>query len=348
MRYPIRNRLTGRGSINSDSDRNPFFAFSVAATALLLGAPLHAAQPEAAPPYPSRPIRIVVPFAPGGNIDITARTVAPGLSDALGQPVVVDNRGGAGGRIGTALVAKSAPDGYTLLLGASGTLTVQPAFHDNPGYHPLRDFAFTSPISLVPIVLVVHPSVPAKNLKDLIALARSQPGTLLMGSAGTGSNTHLTGELFQSMAKVKLLHVPFKGAGAAMVDLIGGQVHLMFDQVSASGPHIKAGKLRPLAVTTLERSAFLPNVPTVHESGIRGFESSTYTTIAAPIATPKDVMAKLRAAMEKVLDDPKTRASFERLGAEVIKSSPEELARRVQQDLAKWMRVRKTTGITLK
>jgi tripartite-type tricarboxylate transporter receptor subunit TctC len=324
-----------------------FSLFGLFALATLAVAPLHAAQPDSASSYPNRAIRIVVPFAPGGNIDITARTVAPGLSEALGQPVVVDNRGGAGGRIGTALVAKSAPDGYTLLLGASGTLTVQPAFHDNPGYHPLRDFAFTSPISLVPIVLVVHPSVPATNLKAFIALARAEPGALLMGSAGTGSNTHLTGELFQSMAKVKLLHVPYKGAGAAMVDLIGGQVHLLFDQVSASGPHIKAGKLRPIAVTTLERSAFLPNVPTVNESGIRGFESSTYTTIAAPIATPKDVMAKLRAAMETVLDDPRTRASFESLGAEVIKGSPEELARRVQQDLAKWSRVRKATGITL-
>ncbi len=308
----------------------------------------HAAQSEAGTAYPSRPIRIVVPFAPGGNIDITARTVAPGLSEALGQPVVVDNRGGAGGRIGAALVAKSPPDGYTLLLGASGTLTVQPAFSDNPGYDPLRDFAFTSSISLVPIVLVVHPSVPARSVRELIALARAQPGTLLMGSAGTGSNTHLTGELFQSMAKVKLLHVPYKGAGAAMVDLIGGQVHLMFDQVSASGPHIKSGRLRAIAVTTLKRAAFLPDVPTVDESGVRGFESSTYTTIAAPAATPKDAMAKLREAMLKVLDDPKTRGSFEKLGAEVIKSTPEALAKRVQEDLAKWIRVRKATGITLK
>jgi len=308
----------------------------------------HAAQSEGGAAYPSKPIRIVVPFAPGGNIDITARTVAPGLSEAIGQPVVVDNRGGAGGRIGAALVAKSPPDGYTLLLGASGTLTVQPAFSDNPGYDPLRDFAFTSSISLVPIVLVVHPSVPARSVKELIALARAQPGTLLMGSAGTGSNTHLTGELFQSMAKVKLLHVPYKGAGAAMVDLIGGQVHLMFDQVSASGPHIKSGRLRAIAVTTLKRAAFLPDVPTVDESGVRGFESSTYTTIAAPAATPKDAMAKLREAMLKVLDDPKTRGSFEKLGAEVIKSTPEALAKRVQEDLAKWIRVRKQTGITLK
>jgi tripartite-type tricarboxylate transporter receptor subunit TctC len=319
----------------------------IACAAAFFASGAHAAQSDATAAYPSKPIRIVVPFAPGGNIDITARTVAPGLSEALGQPVVVDNRGGAGGRIGSALVAKSPPDGYTLLLGASGTLTVQPAFNDNAGYDPLRDFAFTSSISLVPIVLVVHPSIPVRTVKEFIALARTQPGTLLMGSAGTGSNTHLTGELFQSMAKVKLLHVPFKGAGAAMVDLIGGQVHLMFDQVSASGPHIKSGKLRPIAVTTLKRSAFLPDVPTVDESGVRGFESSTYTTIAAPAATPKDAMAKLREAMLKVLDDPRTRGNFEKLGAEVIKSTPEELAKRVQEDLAKWTRVRKQTGITL-
>jgi len=315
--------------------------------AALWAPPLHAAQTDTSGTYPNRPVRIVVPFAPGGNIDITARTMAPGLTEVLGQPVIVDNRGGAGGRIGTTMVAKSPPDGYTLLLGASGTLTVQPAFYDEPGYHPLRDFTFTSPISFVPIVLVVHPSVPARSVKELVALARAHSGKLLMGSAGTGSNTHLTGELFQTMAKVKLTHVPFKGAGAAMVDLIGGQVHLMFDQVSASGPHIKAGKLRPIAVTTQKRSMFLPDVPTVDESGIRGFESSTYTTIAAPAATPKDVVLRLREAVVKVLDDPRTRQNFEKLGAEVIKGSPEEFARRVQDDLAKWTRVRKETGIKL-
>ena len=303
-----------------------------------------AAQSDAAS-FPNRPVRIIVPFAPGGNIDINARAVAPGLAEALGQPFIVDNRGGAGGRIGAALVAKSPPDGYTLLLGASGTLTVQPAFTDNPGYDPLRDFAFTSTISLVPLALVVHPSVPASSVKEFIALARAQPGKLLMGSAGTGSNTHLTGELFQSMAKVKLLHVPYKGGGAAMVDLIGGQVHVMFDQVSASGPHIKAGKLRAIAVTTQKRSSFLPDVPTIDESGVRGFESSTYTTLAAPAATPKEVMGKLRGALLTVLDDARTRQTFEKLGAEVIKSTPEELAQRIGQDLAKWARVRKETGV---
>ena len=318
------------------------FISSVAVSSLCW---VHAAQIDAAAGYPNRPVRIVVPFAPGGNIDITARTVAPGLTEALGQPVVVDNRGGAGGRIGAALVAKSPPDGYTLLLGASGTLAVQPAFHDDPGYHPLRDFVFTSPISLVPIVLVVHPSVPARNVKELIALARAQPGTLLMGSAGTGSNTHLTGELFQSMAKVRVTHVPYKGSGAALVDLIAGQVHLMFDQVSASGPHINAGKLRALAVTSQSRSVFLPHVPTVDESGIKGFESSTYTTLAAPVATSRDVMVRLRESVLKVLADPRTRQSFEKLGAEVISGAPEDFVRRLQADLAKWTRVRKETGI---
>jgi tripartite-type tricarboxylate transporter receptor subunit TctC len=312
---------------------------------VLVAPHVHAAQPDAAAAYPNKPVRIVVPFAPGGNIDITARAIAPGLTEVLGQPIVVDNRSGAGGRIGAALVAKSPPDGYTLLLGASGTLSVQPAFHDDPGYDPLRDFVFTSIIAVVPIVLVVHPSIPARSVKELIALARSERGALLMASAGAGSNTHLTGELFQAMAKVKFLHVPFKGAGAALIDLVGGQVHLMFDQVSASGPHIKAGKLRPLGVASLERSAFLPDIPTIDQAGVPGFESSTYTTLAIPAATPKDVVARLRDALNKVLDQAATRQSFERVGAEVRKTTPEQVAQRLKRDYEKWVRVRKATGI---
>jgi tripartite-type tricarboxylate transporter receptor subunit TctC len=308
-----------------------------------LAVPAYAAQSEG--PYPTRPIRIVVAFAPGGNIDITARTIAPGLTESLGQPVVVDNRGGAGGRIGATLVAKSPPDGHTVLLGASGTLAVQPAFHDDIEYQPLRDFVYTSLISIVPGVLVVHPSVPARNVKDIIALAKARPGTLLMGSAGMGSNVHLTGELFQSMAKVKFLHVPFKGSGAALVDLVGGQVHLMFDQISSSSAHVKAGKLRPLAVTMLQRSKFMPEVPTVDESGLRGFESSTYTTLAIPAGAPKDAVQKLRDAVVTVVAQPKVRETFEKLGAEVVKSTPEDFAQRLQADYSKWVRIRKETGI---
>ncbi len=317
------------------------FWFSAMAATLLLPAVTAFAA------YPEKPVRIIVPFAPGGNIDITARTVAPGLSEVLGQPVVVENRSGAGGKIGAAMAAKAPPDGYTLLLGASGTLAVQPAFFQDPGYDPLRDFAFTSLIAVVPMVLVVHPSLPVRNVKEIIALATARPGVLLMSSAGTGSNTHLTGELFQSMSKVKFLHVPYKGTGAALVDLVGGQVHLMFDQVSSSGPHIKAGKLRPLGVTTLKRSSFLPEVPTIDESAVRGFESSTYTGIALPVATPRDVVHTVQSALLKVLDQPATRENFKRLGAEVPKSTPEEFARRLRDDYAKWIRIRKESGIKL-
>jgi len=295
--------------------------------------------------FPSKPVRIVVAFAPGGNIDITARTIAPGLSEFLGQTVLVDNRGGAGGRIGSALVAKSPPDGYTVLLGAAGTLAVQPAFHDDIEYQPLRDFVFTAMISLVPSAVVVHPSLPVHSTRDLIDLAKKRPGAVLLASAGTGSNVHLMGELFQSMAKVKFTHVPYKGSGAALVDMIAGQVHLIFDQISASGPFIKAGKLRAVAVTTLQRSKFMPELPTISESGLPGYESSTYTTLAIPAATPRDAVQRLRDGVVHVIAQPKVREAFEKLGAEVMQASPEEFAARVKADYQKWLRIRKETGI---
>ena len=216
--------------------------------------------------YPSKPIRIVVPFAPGGNIDINARIIAPGLSEILKQPVIVENRAGAGGRIGATLVAKSAPDGYTVLLGAPGTLVSQPVFHDDVEYQPLRDFVYTSRISLVSSALSVHPSMPVRSVKELIAFSRARPGEILMGSAGQGSGGHLMGELFQSMAKVKFTHVPYKGGSAASVAILTGEVPLAFDQVSSSGPYIKAGRLRALAVTTPQRSKLLPAVPTITRS----------------------------------------------------------------------------------
>ena len=297
--------------------------------------------------YPSKPIRIVVPFAPSGNIDITARTIAPGLTEVLGQPVVVENRGGAGGRIGSAQVAKSPPDGYTVLLGAPGTLVAQPVFHDDIEYQPLRDFVYTSLISLVPSALVVHPSLPVRSVKEIIAFARARPGALLMGSAGQGSGTHLMGELFQSMAQVKFLHVPYKGAAAAAIDILGGQVHLMFDQVSSSGPFIKAGRLRALAVTTPQRSKFLPNVPTIDESGLRGYDYSTWTTLGIPAATPREAVQKLRDAVDAVIAQPRTRDAFEKLGAEVVPNSAEAFTRRLQQDYARWVRIRKESGIKI-
>ena len=297
--------------------------------------------------YPSKPIRIVVPFAPGGNIDINARIIAPGLTEILGQPVIVENRAGAGGRIGTTVVAKSPPDGYTLLLGAPGTLVSQPVFHDDIEYQPLRDFVYTSRISLVASAISVHPSLPVRSVKELIALSRTRPGELLMGSAGQGSGGHLMGELFQSMAKVKFTHVPYKGGVAASVDLVSGQIQLAFDQVSSSGPFIKAGKIRALAVTTPQRSKLLPDVPTIDESGVRGYDYSTWTTLGIPAATPKDAVQKLRDAVDAVIAQPRTREAFEKLGAEVIRSSPEEFTRQLQADYARWVRIRKETGIKI-
>jgi tripartite-type tricarboxylate transporter receptor subunit TctC len=297
--------------------------------------------------YPSKLIRIIVPFAPGGNIDITARTIAPGLSEVLGQNVIVENRGGAGGRIGTNLVAKSPPDGYTLLLGAPGTLVSQPVFHDNIDYQPLRDFVYTSRISLVASALSVHPSLPARTVKELVALAKARPGDLLMGSAGQGSGGHLMGELFQYLARVKFTHVPYKGGAEASVALLSGHIQLAFDQVSSSGQHIRSGRLRALAVTTPQRSKLLPDVPTIDESGVRGYDYSTWTTLGIPAATPKDAVQKLRAAVDTVIAQPRIREAFEKLGAEVVPNSAEEFTRELKQDLARWTRIRKESGIKI-
>jgi len=297
--------------------------------------------------YPSKPIRIVVPFAPAGNIDITARTIASGLTEVLGQPVIVENRSGAGGRTGSAAVAKSPPDGYTVLLGAPGTLVSQPVFHDDIEYQPLRDFVYTSRIALVSSALSVHPSMPVRSVKELVAFSKARPGELLMGSAGQGSGTHLMGELFQSMAHVKFTHVPYKGGSAASIAILSGQIHLSFDQVTSSGPHIKAGRLRALAVTTPQRSKLLPDVPTIDESGVRGYDYSTWTTLAIPAATPGEAVQKLRDAVDAVIARPRTREAFERLGAEVVSNSPQEFTRQLQEDYARWVRIRKETGIRI-
>jgi tripartite-type tricarboxylate transporter receptor subunit TctC len=296
--------------------------------------------------WPEKPIRIIVPFAPGGNIDITARTIAPGLTEHLGQPVVVDNRGGAGGKQGTEIAAKAAPDGYTLLLGSSGALTMSPAFY-KVGYDPLKDFAPTSLVSIVPLVLDVHPSMPVHSVKELISFAKKRNGTLTMASAGPGSTTHLSGELFQLNTAVKFVHIPYKGSGQALIDVISGQVDLIFDQLSSSTPLIRSGKLRPLAVATSKRSPSLPAVPTMVEAGVSGFEASTYTGVVLQSGVPKDIVKKVYDAVIKTLAMQATRDSFERLGADVISSTPEEFSRRLAHDLAQWQRVREKTHIEL-
>jgi tripartite-type tricarboxylate transporter receptor subunit TctC len=297
--------------------------------------------------YPDKPIRLVVPFAPGGNIDITARIVAPAISESLGQQVLVDNRGGAGGRIGTEMVAKAQPDGYTLLLGSSGALTMNPVFSPLKSYDPVKDFAPTSLVSIVPLVLVVHPSLPVKTTKEFIALLKSRPGQVMMASAGTGSTTHLTGELFQVITGTTLTHVPFRGSGPATIELIGGHTQCMFDQLSTSGPYVKAGKLRAVAVAALRRSPAYPEIPTMDESGMRGFEASTYTGIFLPAATQKDVVQKVYGAVIKAVELPATKEAFAKLGSEVIKSTPEEVSARIRGDLDKWRKVQQKTGIVI-
>jgi len=289
--------------------------------------------------YPERPIRLVVPYVPGGNIDLNARAVAPGLGEFLGQPVVVDNRGGAGGRIGTEFVARAAPDGYTLLLGSGSPLTMTPIFY-KASYDALRDFATTSMISVVPLVLTVHPSVPARSVRELVALSKSRPGRLSMGSAGTGGAGHLTGEFFQLHTGAKFIHVPYKGSGPALVDLIGGQLDLMFDQLTTSSPLIESGRLRALAVSSLKRSTLMPAIPTMNESGAQGFEVVTYTGILLPAATPKDVVSRVHAALVRTLELPAMKETFAKLGAELMPSTAETFTNRLRNDLVNWRKVR--------
>jgi len=317
------------------------FIHGITLSALLLAA---YSAPAA---YPERAIRIIVPYAPGGNIDITASTIAPGMSEALGQQVVIDNRGGAGGTLGTDIGAKAAPDGYTLTLGSTGTLSTAPPLYPKLGYDPIKDFAFTSLVNNVPLVLEEHPSIPAKTVKEFIALARSRPGKITMGSSGAGTTNHLSGELFQSATGTKFIHIPYKGSGPGLVDLMGGQIDIFFDQLSASIGYIQTGRLRALAVTTIKRASAMPELPTIAESGIPGFDSSTWTAIIMPAATPHDVVLKVHGALVKTLRTKVTHDAFARLGAETLESSPEETARYVKDDLAKWTRVVREAGIKL-
>jgi tripartite-type tricarboxylate transporter receptor subunit TctC len=297
--------------------------------------------------YPERSIRIIVPYAPGGNIDITARIIAPGMAETLGQQVVIDNRGGAGGTLGADIGAKAAPDGYTLTLGSTGTLSTAPPLYPRLGYDPVKDFAMTSLVNNVPLVLEMHPSIPAKTMKEFIALAKSRPGKITMGSSGAGTTNHLSGELFQSATGTKFIHIPYKGSGPGLIDLMGGQIDIFFDQLSASIGYIQTGRLRALAVTTIKRASAMPELPTIAESGIPGFDSSTWTAIIMPAATPQDVVLKVHGALIKTLRTKTTRDAFARLGAETLESSPEETARFVKEDLAKWTRVVREAGIKL-
>jgi tripartite-type tricarboxylate transporter receptor subunit TctC len=317
----------------------------VAVLAGLLG--LDGAGVARAQDYPSQPVRFVVPFAPGGTTDVLARLVGEKLSASLGQQFVVDNQAGAGGNIGTAQVAKAKPDGYTLLMGTVGTHAINASIYPRLPYDPIKDFAPVTLVATVPNVLVVNPEVPANSVAELILLAKEKPGELNFASSGNGTSIHLSGELFKSMTGVDMVHVPYKGSGPAVVDLLGGQVQMMFDNLPSSAPQITAGKLRPLGVTSKERSPTLPDVPTIAESGLPGYEALSWFGVLAPAGTPDAIVAKLQEEIAAALADPAMRERFAELGAVPVGDTPAEFADFISAETAKWAKVVQEAGIKL-
>ena len=307
---------------------------------LLVAVPLVAC----AQTYPSKPIRYVVPFPAGGPLDIVARALGQELNKSWGQPVIVDNRPGAGGNIGADFVAKSQPDGYTIVMGAVSTHAINVTLYSKLPYDPIKDFAPITLITSVPNVLVVHPSVPARNVKELIALAKARPGALNFASGSTGSAGHLAGELFKTMAHVDMAHIPYKGAAPAVVDLMAGQVSLMFDNLASALPNIKAGRVRALAVTTLRRSPMLPELPTISEAGLRGFDVATWFGVLAPAGTPPEIVSKFNAEIVRILNTPAMKERLAVLGAEPVGNKPEEFAAFIKAEIPKYARVIKASG----
>ena len=294
--------------------------------------------------YPDRPIRVVVGVPAGGTPDVMARAVTTGISKILGQPLVMDNRGGAGGLIGTEVAAKAAPDGYTLLVSSPGPLTILPHMQKQLGYDPLRDFVPIGLIASNPFLLIVHPSVPAKSVKELIALAKAQPGKLNYASAGNGAANHLAMELFRSMAGVNLTHVPYKGAPQAVSDVLAGHMNMMFNSIPPVLAHVKAERFRALGVGGSKRSPQLPDVPTIHEAGVAGFEAITWFGMLAPAKTPKPVLAKVSDAFSKVISAPELRAQLEAQGAEPGSANAPDFAALIRREHERYAKVVKTSG----
>jgi len=298
----------------------------------------------AAQAWPSKPVRWIVPFAPGGTTDILARTVGEKLSVALGQPVIVENKPGAGGGVGAELVAKAAPDGYTIMGGTISTHAINASLYKNLGYDPVRDFVPITLIARVPNMLVVNPSVPAKDVKELVALLRANPGKYSFASSGNGTSQHLSGELFKTMTGVDMQHIPYKGSPPALADVVGGQVTMTFDNITTAWPLAKGGKLRALAVTTATRSSIAPDVPTLAEAGLAGYEVGSWQGVFAPAGTPPEVVKRLNAEIVKIVNSPEVREKLVGLGAEPAPNTPEEFAAMVQSEVGKWADVVKKSG----
>src|SRR5689334_12094770 len=312
---------------------------------LLLAACVGFSGAAAAQSYPVKPIRVIAPSGAGGPVDVICRAVSQGLGEALGQQLVVENRVGAAGLIGTDMVAKSAPDGYTLLFGFSGPLAIVPNLNPNTPYDPQKDLVAISQVAAAPYVLLVHPSVPAKTVKQLVALAKSRPGKMNFGSGGVGVGLHMAGELFKGSAGVDIVHVPYKGAAPAMTAVMSGEVDMMFDGLSAALPHVKEGRVRALAVGGDKRSSLLPELPTVQEAAGFKFNTSGWYGMVAPRGTPQPIVMRLHEAIVRTLAKPELKDSLAKLAVEPVGSSPAEFARQIREENAAWAKVIKAAGI---
>ncbi len=311
--------------------------------ALLCAATIHAASAQS---YPNRPIRLIVPYPPGASTnDILGRALAQRLTVELGQQVVVDNRSGASGNMGSEMAAKSTPDGYTLLIGVAGPLAVGPSVYSKLGYDPLKDLAPIAMFASIPYVFVVNPTVPVTNVKELIALAKAKPGQMNFASSGNGGSPHLCGELFKVMAGIDIVHVPYKGAGIAMIDVLSGQVPMICTGATALAAHIKAGRLRPIGVATLKRSALMPELPTISEQGLTGFEVNSWSGLLAPAKTPEAIIRRLYDAVAKIVNSDDMKHFLAGVGAEPALMNPRELGAYLKADTAKWAKVVKAAKL---
>jgi tripartite-type tricarboxylate transporter receptor subunit TctC len=311
---------------------------------LLAAMAMPAFAAENAQDYPSKPIRLVVPFTPGGSTDILARVIGMKLTEAWGRQVVIDNRPGAGGNIGVDLVAKSPADGYTLVMGHIGTFGVNPTLYPKLPYDPIKDFQPITLVALVPNMLSVNPALPAKSVKELIALAKAKPGTINFGSGGNGSAAHLAGEYFKLMTKTEITHIPYRGTSPAVTDLIAGQIQMIITGVPPTLNFVKTGKLRALAVATSKRLPLLPDLPTISEAGVPGYEATQWYGVLSPAGTPKPIVAKLNAEMAKAIKGPDVREKLAADAAEPVGNSPEEFGAFIKKEIARWAPVIKASG----
>ncbi len=308
---------------------------------------LCAAHLAGAQTYPTKPVRLVVPFAAGGGTDLVGRTIATRLTEALGQTFVVENRGGAGGVIGADMVARSAPDGYTLMMGSPGSMTINPNLTTKMPYDTLRDFAPVSLATISPFVLTVHPSLPVRNLKEFIAFARTQPGRLNYGTSGNGSVAHLSTEYFKTLTKTDFVHAPYKGSSLALTDTLAGQLQVLFDNLPVVQPHVRTGKLRLMGVGTQQRSALIPQAPTISEAGVPGFEASTAFGVLAPARTPPEIVNRLSQEIQRGLHSTEIKERLASQGLEAVGSTPQQYEAHMRAELAKYARIVKSAGIRI-